>query len=321
MKNMAYNKTLFAATARGALVLALVCTLSSLAPSRARAASPPGRTLPAPSLRAVTSGDATLIEIAGTAPMPFSVSKPDARRLVVELPGVDCSQLSPAYAVTSPLVEQATVNHVLKEGEPVTSLQVSLRAPARDRSHLDGNSLVVELTPDDSKQGKEGASPAAANAGAQQSRTSNPNQTPQTSQGAQYGQPGFVGEPINLNVVNADIRDILNYITEQYGVNFVVDSSVKQVPVTINVTDVPWNFALDSILKANRLGIEVNGNILRVATLDVLKDEAKIRAEEEAARAQLRDAQLQNAPLVTEIIRLNYARAGGTLAGDRKSVV
>src|SRR5204863_3448737 len=107
-----------------------------------------------------------------------------------------------------------------------------------------------------------------------------PNQTPQASQGSQYGQPGFVGEPINLNVVNADIRDILNYITEQYGVNFVVDASVKSVPVTINVTDVPWNFALDSILKANRLGVEVNGNILRVATLQVLKDEAKIRAEE-----------------------------------------
>ena len=97
--------------------------------------------------------------------------------------------------------------------------------------------------------------------------------------------------------------------------NFVVDSSVHQVPVTINVTDVPWNFALDSILKANRLGIEVNGNILRVATLEVLKDESKIRAEEESARASLREAQLQNAPLVTEIIRLNYARAGGTLAG------
>src|ERR1700752_4458940 len=102
----------------------------------------------------------------------------------------------------------------------------------------------------------------------------------QSEQGRQYGQPGFVGEPISLNVVNADIRDILNYITEQYGVNFVVDQPVKQVPVTINVTDVPWNFAFDSILKANRLGIEVTGNILRVATLDVLKDESKIRAEE-----------------------------------------
>ena len=88
----------------------------------------------------------------------------------------------------------------------------------------------------------------------------------QSEQGKQYGQPGFVGEPINLNVVNADIRDILNYITEQYGVNFVIDSSVGAVPVTVNVQDVPWNVALDAVLKANRLGIEVNGNILRVAT-------------------------------------------------------
>src|SRR6476659_5973437 len=96
------------------------------------------------------------------------------------------------------------------------------------------------------------------------------NQMTQSQQGRQYGQPGFVGEPINLNVVNADIRDILNYITEQYGVNFVIDSSVGAVPVTVNVSDVPWNVALDAVLKANRLVIEVSGNILRVATTDVL---------------------------------------------------
>ena len=47
------------------------------------------------------------------------------------------------------------------------------------------------------------------------------------SQGKHYGEPGFRGEAINLNVVNADIRDILNYITEQYGINFVIDSSVN----------------------------------------------------------------------------------------------
>src|SRR5438132_3268078 len=96
----------------------------------------------------------------------------------------------------------------------------------------------------------------------------------QSHQGRQYGQPGFIGEPINLNVVNADIRDILNYITEQYGVNFVIDSSVGPVPVTVNVQDVPWNVALDAVLKANRLGIESSGNILRVATTEVLAKEA-----------------------------------------------
>ncbi|HEU5238922.1 MAG TPA: secretin N-terminal domain-containing protein, partial [Pyrinomonadaceae bacterium] len=133
------------------------------------------------------------------------------------------------------------------------------------------------------------------------------NMTQQGTQGRQYGQSGFAGEPINLNVVNADVRDILNYITEQYGINFVIDSSVGAVPVTVNVQDVPWNYALDAILRANRLGIDVNGNILRVATSDTLAKEAE-------TQRVIKDAQLSNAPLVTEFIRLNYARASGTLA-------
>src|SRR5437660_4384269 len=133
------------------------------------------------------------------------------------------------------------------------------------------------------------------------------NQPMQADQGKRYGQSGFVGEPINLNVVNADIRDILNYITEQYGINFVIDSSVGAVPVTVNVQDVPWNSALDALLRANKLGVEVSGNILRVATTETLAKEAE-------TQRIIKDSQLTNAPIVTEIIRLNYARASGTLA-------
>src|SRR6266542_4430863 len=129
----------------------------------------------------------------------------------------------------------------------------------------------------------------------------------QSAQGRQYGMSGFVGEPINLNVVNADVRDILNYITEQYGINFVIDSSVSAVPVTVNVQDVPWNAALDMILRANKLGVEVNGNILRIATSDSLAKEAD-------TQRIIRDSRLDTSALVTEFIRLNYARASGTLA-------
>ena len=125
-------------------------------------------------------------------------------------------------------------------------------------------------------------------------------------QGAMYGDPGFRGEPINLNVVNADIRDILNYITEQYGINFVIDKSVKAVPVTVNVSEVPWNVALDSILRSQELGIQVNGTILRVA------DAKALATEGELYRAQM-DNQLDGSPLYTEFIRLNYARASGTI--------
>ena len=122
-------------------------------------------------------------------------------------------------------------------------------------------------------------------------------------QGTDYGKPGFVGEPINLNVVNADIRDILNYITEQYGVNFVIDKSVKNVPVTVNVSDVPWNIALDSILQSQDLGVQVNGPILRVAERQTL-------AGEQAVANKIRESQLDSSPLYTEFIRLNYACAG-----------
>ncbi|HVE58948.1 MAG TPA: secretin N-terminal domain-containing protein, partial [Pyrinomonadaceae bacterium] len=118
-----------------------------------------------------------------------------------------------------------------------------------------------------------------------------------------YGCAGFVGEPINLKVVNADIRDILNYITEQYGINFVIDNSVKAVPVTVNVNEVPWNLALDSILESQDLAIEVKGPILRVAEAGKLAKEFEVRNLNRANK-------LDSADLYTEFIRLNYACAG-----------
>ncbi len=123
-------------------------------------------------------------------------------------------------------------------------------------------------------------------------------------QGKMYGEPGFRGEAIELNVVNADIRDILSYITDQYGINFVIDKSVKEVPVTVKVKDVPWNIALDSVLQAQELGVQVNGNILRVA------DNKTLASEGELVR-QRQSNQLDNTPLFTEKFRLNYATVSG----------
>ena len=124
------------------------------------------------------------------------------------------------------------------------------------------------------------------------------------SQGKMYGEPGFRGEAIELNVVNADIRDILSYITDQYGINFVIDKSVKEVPVTVKVKDVPWNVALDSVLQAQELGVQVNGNILRVA------DNKTLASEGELVK-QRQNNQLDSTPLYTEKFRLNFATVSG----------
>lgn len=119
-----------------------------------------------------------------------------------------------------------------------------------------------------------------------------------------YSTPGCVGESIDLSLVNADVRDVLSFITQQYDVNFVIDKSVKQVPVTVNLKDVPWNLALDSILQSQGLAVQANGPILRVAEASIIVEEAKI---EEARRS----SQLARSPLYTEFIKLNYASASG----------
>ncbi|HEV2706355.1 MAG TPA: type IV pilus secretin PilQ [Pyrinomonadaceae bacterium] len=319
-------QTFYAFARRGALGLLLVCALgaNALAGGATALSSPPV----AKAVRAVTDGAATRIIIAGTAPMAYTVRRPAPDSLVVELPGVDASRLAPNYHFSSPLVSKVTVARAHSNGAATASLQIALRAPVRDRSQLNDNDLVLELWPVSTDVGgakmKAHVETVAPSAAASETvkapatdvtaQTANPgitpaspNNTQQSDQGRRYGEPGFIGEPVNLNVVNADIRDILNYITEQYGVNFVIDNSVGRVPVTINVTEVPWNIALDAILKANRLGIETNGNILRVATQEVLATEA-------AVQAQIRDARLNNSPLITEFVRLNYARAGATLS-------
>lgn len=120
---------------------------------------------------------------------------------------------------------------------------------------------------------------------------------------------GFTGGLISFDLrAGVDLRDMLRFISQQYGVNFIVDKSVSAVPVDIRVTDIPWNQVMESVLRANRLGAvcESNGRIIRIATL------AAVKEEEEQQRA-IREEKAKQIPLVTKIIHLKYARAAGTL--------
>jgi type IV pilus assembly protein PilQ len=120
--------------------------------------------------------------------------------------------------------------------------------------------------------------------------------------------PGYVGGLISFDLrAGVDIRDMLRFISQQYGVNFIVDKSVTQVPVDLRVTDRPWNQVMDSVMRANRLGAVCdNTGIIRIATL------AAVKEEEEQTRA-IAEEKSKQVPLVTKIIHLKYARAAGAL--------
>jgi type IV pilus assembly protein PilQ len=130
----------------------------------------------------------------------------------------------------------------------------------------------------------------------------------QPTKGKTYGDAGFVGEAIDLNVVNTDVREILSHMTNEYGINFVIDNSVKSTPITTNLNNVPWNMALDAILQSQGLGIQINGPILRVADVEKLN-------KEEDLRKQLEAGKLDRSPLYTEFVRLNFATASGSTGG------
>ena len=73
------------------------------------------------------------------------------------------------------------------------------------------------------------------------------------SQDAEGSQKVYRGEPITLTLKDADIRDLLRSFSEFSGLNFVIQPSVRGT-VTVQLTDVPWDQALDLILKTNDLG-------------------------------------------------------------------
>jgi type IV pilus assembly protein PilQ len=118
---------------------------------------------------------------------------------------------------------------------------------------------------------------------------------------ASAGDRVYRGEPITMHLKDADIRDLLRSFSEFSGLNFVLQPSVRGT-VTVELTDVPWDQALDLVLKTNDLGYELEGNILRIAPLAKLREEAE-------AEQRLRQAQAQAVPLATMIKRVSYADA------------
>ena len=99
----------------------------------------------------------------------------------------------------------------------------------------------------------------------------------------------FTGAPVSLDFEGADLRAVLRAFADISGLNIVVDPSVRGT-VDVTVRDVPWDQALDAILRANKLGYVVDGPIVRVAPLVVLAEEEKRRrklAEEQGLSGEV----------------------------------
>src|ERR1700680_2453205 len=109
-------------------------------------------------------------------------------------------------------------------------------------------------------------------------------------QKAQAGQqpavtgPKYTGEPISVNLKDVDLKDFFRLIHEISGLNVVLDPNVHGT-LTVVLDDVPWDQALDIVLKNNDLSRQLEGNVLRIATVETMRKEAESRRAQVEAEA------------------------------------
>ena len=113
--------------------------------------------------------------------------------------------------------------------------------------------------------------------------------------------PTYTGKKISLDFQDIEVRRVLQLLADFTGINMVAADTV-QGNITLRLKDVPWDQALDIILKTKNLDKRRNGNVIWIAPLAELT-----KAEEEEAKAIAQSIKL--APLQTEYIQLNYAKA------------
>jgi type IV pilus assembly protein PilQ len=169
-------------------------------------------------------------------------------------------------------------------------------APAsrRDEALFEAAAAVLQQEEGARSESGAGAAPGSGAGSAQSSAFQ-----PRTISEAQTQ---FTGEPISLDLKDADIKDVFRTISQLTQLNIVVDPEVRGT-VTVQLEDVPWDQALDLILKQNALGYVLENNIMRIATTQ------KLQAEQ-ADRARLAEARQAAEPTRTLVKKLSYARAG-----------
>jgi len=118
---------------------------------------------------------------------------------------------------------------------------------------------------------------------------------------AQADKPVYTGEKLTLNFQNVEVRAVLQVIADFTGLNIIASDTVAG-NVTLRLKDVPWDQALDIIMRAKGLDKRVSGNVIWVAPRDELMAKEKLELEARKSVAELE-------PLVTRSYALNYLRA------------
>jgi type IV pilus secretin PilQ/predicted competence protein len=252
--------------------------------------------------------DRTLVRVIGNGPiLVYKTERPThPAQFLLSLPSLTTVLSGQSLEASTPQLRQLAFYPPDSEG---TTLEMMLASGVAPQIMRDGAQVVVELARSPSgrsvpkvpggpqlmpvsTQRVLGAAPGAPLMVAQGTGTS-----PQTSASA----PVYTGQRISLDFQQADLIDVLRLIAEVSGMNIITSPDVAG-RVTTRMVNVPWDQALDMILKTHGLGKDQEGSIIRVTPLDRLRKE---RDEELQSKRVVEELE----PPVTRTVQLSYARA------------
>jgi len=274
-----------------------------------------GRSSVISDVRVARLGTGTAVTLVGLGPLtPISVKEitEGRRRVVLEFANVASavprpitagdgavSQVRIGLSTRSPLVTEVTMDlaraiaHRVESSADGQNLSVvfdDVLPPRPAATEAAAPSPLLERVDNPRGPIAPGAAAIQAARSAQQAPAPAAPQAPQTGTGVEPPAQRYTGHPVSLDFQGADLRSVLRTFSEISGLNLVIDPSI-QGTVDVSLRDVPWDQALDIILRANQLGYVVDGTIVRVAPLRVLEEEEKQRRglqEQQALAGELR---------------------------------
>ena len=300
--------------------------------------------------RATSAGTSLVIEASD--PVPYVATRPDPLTVYIDFRNVSVDGLASFAANAKGPIAGVAIEPGEAGGSP--RVRVNLSQPVAHRVRADRNTVVIDfdkanpkgtpyvMPPPSSKpivvsapvanspeamqalvmSNRAAVDPITAlglNAAKPRAQLGQVQQAPQAPDQAPPPAPPpqtsrrFTGNPVSLDFQGADLRAVLRTFSEISSLNIVIDPTVTG-SVDVALKDVPWDQALDIILRANKLGYVVDGTIVRIAPITVL-------AEEEAQQQKLAEARALSGELRPYTKTLSYAKAEDLQALLTKSVL
>jgi type IV pilus assembly protein PilQ len=226
----------------------------------------------------------------GAAPAPRAPEKATEPRPEPKLapPAAAQAQTQPQPVIVAPQPVVVAPQPAPPAPQPAAPEAAPVKPAAEARTEDDATPAAPETRP---------AAPAAKPA-ARQAKPLQQKPGPQ----AAGGEKQYSGHLVTFDFYQADLRSVLRTFSEISGLNIVIDPAVPAGTVDVSLREVPWDQALEVILRSHQLGYVLEQNVVRIAPLKAL-------AQEETERQKLVEAQAMGGQLKVYTKTLSYARA------------